>query len=98
MEKKIYVANISNATEQDIRDIFSDYGEVISVKIKSSKGFGFVEMADAHEANEAISELNGRIFLGKPLSVSEATPRHPRADFHGKTGGFGKNKNFKKAW
>lgn len=46
MGKRIYVENISNATEQDIRNLFSDYGEVISVKIKRSKGFGFVEMGE----------------------------------------------------
>jgi cold-inducible RNA-binding protein len=97
MEKRIYVTNISNATEQDIRDLFSDYGEVISVKIKRTKGFGFVEMGSENDARKAITGLNGKPFIGKPLTVTEATPQHPRADFGGK-GGFGKNKSFKKAW
>jgi RNA recognition motif-containing protein len=97
MEKKIYVTNISNATEQDIRDLFSDYGEVLSVKIKQTKGFGFIEMGSENDAKKAIAGLNGKPFMGKPLAVAEAIPQQPRADFHGK-GSFGKDKSFKKAW
>jgi len=98
MGKRIYVTNISNATEQDIRDIFSDYGEVISVKIRQTKGFGFVEMGSENDAKKAVSGLNGKPFMGKPLTVSEAIPQQPRADFHEGKGGFGKDKSFKKAW
>ena len=98
MGKRIYVTNISNATEQDIRDLFSDYGEVISVKIKRTKGFGFIEMGSENDAKKAISGLNGKTFMGKPLTVAEAIPQQPRADFHGEKGGFGKDKSFKKAW
>jgi cold-inducible RNA-binding protein len=97
MRKRIYVTNISNATEQDIRDLFSDYGEVLSVKIKQTKGFGFVEMGSENDAKKAVAGLNGKPFMGKPLTVAEAIPQKPRADFHGK-GGFGKDKSFKKAW
>jgi RNA recognition motif-containing protein len=98
MGKKIYVTNISKATEQDIRDLFSDYGEVISVKVRQTKGFGFVEMGSENDAKKAISGLNGKPFMGKPLTVAEAIPHQPRADFHGGKGGFGKDKSFKKAW
>ncbi|MFZ3135776.1 MAG: hypothetical protein WA126_00120 [Thermodesulfovibrionales bacterium] len=98
MGKRIYVTNISNATEQDIRDLFSDYGEVISVKIRQTKGFGFIEMGSENDAKKAVSGLNGKPFMGKPLTVSEAIPQHPRTDFHGGKGGFGKDKSFKKAW
>jgi len=97
--KKIYVGNIAlNATEQDIRDLFSEYGETISVKLKQSKGFGFVEMGSDHEAGKAISELNGKLFLGNPLTVSDAIQRQPRAAFAERKGIFGRDKNFKKAW
>ena len=82
--KEIYVTNISNATEQDIRDLFSDYGEVLSVKIKQTKGFGFVEMGSENDAKKAVAGLNGKPFMGKPLTVAEAIPQKPRADFHGK--------------
>jgi cold-inducible RNA-binding protein len=98
MGKIIYVTNISNTTEQDIRDLFLDYGEVISVKIKKTKGFGFVEMGSENDAKKAVSGLNGKLFMGKPLTVAEAIRRQPRVDFHGGKGGFGKNKSFKKAW
>lgn len=95
---RIYVTNISNATEQDIRNLFLDYGEVISVKIRRTKGFGFVEMGSENDAKRAISGLNGKPFTGKPLTVVEAIPQQPRAGFHGEKGGFGKDKSFKKAW
>jgi RNA recognition motif-containing protein len=98
MGTRIYVANISNATEQDIRDLFLDYGEVISVKIRRTKGFGFVEMGSENDAKKAISGLNGKPFMGKPLTVVEARPQQPRAGFHGEKGSFGKDKSFKKAW
>ena len=55
MGKRMYVSNISNATEQDIRTLFSGYGEVISVKIKRSKGFCFVEMGTENDLKKAIS-------------------------------------------
>lgn len=97
MGKRIYVTNISNATEQDIRDLFSDYGEVISVKIKQTKGFGFIEMGSENDAKKAVSGLNGKPFMGKPLTVAGAIPQQPKADFHGK-GSFGKDRSFKKAW
>jgi cold-inducible RNA-binding protein len=96
MGKTIYVTNISNTTEQDIRDLFSGYGEIISVKIRRTKGFGFVEMGSESDAKKAISGLNGKLFMGKPLTVAEAIPRQPRVDFHGGKGGFG-NKSFRKA-
>ncbi len=98
MGKTIYVDNISNATEQDIRNLFSDYGEVISVKIKRSKGYSFVEMGEENDSKKAISGLNGKLFMGKTLAVTEAIPRQPRAVFHESKGGFGKGRSFKKAW
>jgi|APFre7841882724_1041349.scaffolds.fasta_scaffold01157_3 cold-inducible RNA-binding protein len=98
MGKRIYVDNISNATEQDIKALFLGYGEVISVKIKRSKGFGFVEMGSESDAKKAISGLSGKPFMGKTLLVAEARPEQQRADFHEKKGGFGKGKSFKKAW
>jgi len=98
MGKRIYLNNISNATQQDIRNLFSDYGKVISIKIKRSKGFAFVEMGEENESKKAISELNGKLFMGKTLTVTEAIPRESRAVFHEKKGGFGKDRSFKKAW
>ena len=105
MEKKIYVANISySATEQDIRDLFSEYGEVVSVKIITdkftgqSKGFGFVEMESESDAQKTISELNGKPFMGKTLTLAEAKPQQPRTGFQDRKGGFGRGKSSGKGW
>ncbi len=105
MGKKIYVANISfNATEQAIRDLFSDYGEVVSVKIITdkftgqSKGFGFVEMESENDAQKTISDLNGKPFMGKTLTVAEARPQQPRPGFQEKRSGFGGGKGPGKGW
>jgi cold-inducible RNA-binding protein len=95
MGKKIYIANISlNATVQDIRDLFSDYGEVVSAKLLTDKqtgqssGVGFVEMESEDEAKLAISEMNGQTFMGKVLAVSGARPEQPAGgSVRGKTSG-----------
>jgi RNA recognition motif-containing protein len=78
----IYVANIPwKATEEQLKQLFSEYGEVSSAKIimdkvtQRSRGFGFVEMADDTAGKSAIEQLNGADFLGKNLVVNEARPR-----------------------
>ena len=83
--KTIYVGNINyQATEEDLRPVFAEYGEVISVKIINdretgrSKGFGFVEMESG--ADTAIEELDGKDFQGRRLRVNEARPRAPRGE------------------
>ena len=70
--RKMYVGNIAfNATEQDLRDLFSEYGEIESLKImkdnftERSKGFGFIEMVNEEDAKKAIETLNGKDFKGK---------------------------------
>jgi RNA recognition motif-containing protein len=99
MEKKIYVGNISfKATEDDIRELFSQVGEVESVKIITDahtgqpKGFGFIEMSSKEDASKAISALNGKTFMERTLSVAEARPqqsRDRRSFTDRKSGGFG---------
>jgi len=83
--KTIYVGNINyQATEEDLKNVFSEYGEVNSVKIINdretgrSKGFGFVEMESG--AEKAIEELDGQEFQGRRLRVNEARPRAPRGE------------------
>ena len=78
----IYVGNLSyDASEDEIRKAFEEYGQVESVKIimdrysGRSKGFGFVEMNDDDAAKTAISELNDKEFMGRNLKVNEARPR-----------------------
>jgi len=77
--KNIYVGNISySATEENIKELFEQYGKVNSAKIvidrytQRSKGFGFVEMENENEADEAINAINGFELSGRNLKVNEA--------------------------
>ncbi len=101
MGTKIYVGNISfNASEDDIRELFSQYGEVESVKIITdaqtgrARGFGFVEMSSEDETKKAISALNGTVLMERTLTVSEARPqqKRERGSFNRSGGGFGGGK------
>ena len=91
----IYVANIPwKASEDQLKELFAQYGEVTSAKIimdkvtQRSRGFGFVEMGDDNSGRNAINELNGRDFLGKSLVVNEARSREERP---ARSGGFRRN-------
>jgi cold-inducible RNA-binding protein len=88
MPKKLFVGNLSfTSTEESIRALFSQHGEVLSVKIPTDqmsgrpRGFCFVEMENA---DEAMSKLNNVEFEGRTLKVDLAQERAPR-----KEGGFG---------
>lgn len=94
MGKRIYVGNLAfSVTEGALNDLFAQYGAVDSCRLITdretgrSKGFGFVEMSTEEEATNAISELNGRDFEGRTLTVNEARPPEPRVGGGG--GGFG---------
>lgn len=78
----IYVGNLHyEISEDQLKEIFEEYGEVTSSKIISdretgrSKGFGFIEMANDEEANQAISELNDAELKGRNMRVNEARER-----------------------
>jgi len=78
----IYVGNLPySVVEEDLREIFEEYGEVASVKIINdkltgrSKGFGFVEMDEDDEARKAIEELNNADLSGRNIKVNESRPR-----------------------
>lgn len=84
MSKSIYVGNLPwSATEDEVRELFSQHGNVLSVKLVSdretgrARGFGFVEMDDA-EALAAIEALDNQSMGGRSLRVNEAKPRAPR--------------------
>ena len=81
----IYVGNLRyNMTEEALKTIFEEFGEVTIVKIikdrfsGDSKGFGFVEMTSDDDARKAIAELNGKDVDGRSLRVNEARPREER--------------------
>ena len=97
----IYVANIPfKATEDELKGLFEEYGEVSSAKIildkftQRSRGFGFVEMSDDSAARQAITSLNGADFMGKNLVVNEARPKTdaPRGGGGNRGGGGGFNR------
>lgn len=92
MAKKLYVGNLTyDTTEDNLVELFSEYGEVLSAQIiidretNRSKGFGFVEMANG--ADEAANALNGQDFRGRNLTVNEARPREDRGPRGGGGGG-----------
>lgn len=79
--KKIFVGNLpSSATEEQVQELFSQYGTVRSLTLaadiftRKCRGFGFVEM-EGHEARAAIAGLNGSMFDGKMLKVNYESPR-----------------------
>lgn len=102
---KIYVGNLANAvTEQELQDMFSPFGAVISARIIKDKftgqprGFGFVEIEDNDAAQAAINGLNGTECKGQRLRINEARPPQERTGGFGgrgggnRSGGFGGNR------
>lgn len=93
---KIYVGNLPfDATQSGVEDLFSQYGQVSEVTLINDRetgrprGFGFVEMPDAGEANKALEALNGQEFGGRTLNINEAKPRENRGGGFGGGGGRG---------
>ncbi|WP_342765210.1 RNA-binding protein [uncultured Methanofollis sp.] len=79
---RLYVGNLTySVTEDDLKDLFSGYGEVKSVKIIGDKGFGFVEMTTTETAEKAKEALNGTVFVGRTLRVEEAQPPRPKREY-----------------
>jgi RNA recognition motif-containing protein len=93
MSNKLYVGNLSySMRDEDLQQAFSEFGQVQSAKVMMerdtgrSKGFGFVEMSSAEEAQAAITGLHGQNVGGRDLTVNIARPMEPRAP---RSGGFG---------
>ncbi len=98
MSAKLYVGNLSfDTTQQDLEQIFGEVGTVDSANLIEdrdtgrSRGFAFVEMSSDDEAQNAISQLNGKEVDGRELKVNEAKPQEKRAGGGGGggRGGYG---------
>ena len=96
MSTKLYVGNLSfDSTEQDLQDLFAEAGAVTDVVIIQdkftgrSRGFGFVTMSSAEEAQKAVTMLHGKNVGGRDLTVNEARPREERSGGGGGGGGYG---------
>jgi RNA recognition motif-containing protein len=94
-DMNIYVSNLSfNVQDEDLREFFTEYGEVSSAKVITdkftgkSRGFGFVEMPDDEAARKAIAELDNGTVEGRTIKVMEAKPKEARPARTGGGGGF----------
>lgn len=83
----IYVGNLSyDATENDLTQIFAEYGTVKSATMPTDRetgrvrGFGFVEMESNEEEENAITQLDGAQWMGRNLRVNKARPKEPRGN------------------
>jgi len=102
MGKKIFVGNLSyTTTSADLETLFSEMGTCESATVVTdretgrSRGFGFVEMSSAGEAEKAISGLNGRDVGGRQINVSEAKSRDGGSGGgRPRNGGFSGRRNY----
>jgi cold-inducible RNA-binding protein len=101
MSKKLYVGNLDySTTDTVLNDLFAQVGEVVSVNLVTdrmtgrSRGFAFVEMADASSAQRAIDELNGKTVGERQLKVAEARPQKPRGERDSWGGGGGGRRRY----
>jgi RNA recognition motif-containing protein len=85
MNTKLFVGNLSfNTTENDLQDAFTAHGTVVEANLMTDRetgrprGFGFVTMSSAEEAQKAVDALNGSTLDGRNLTVNEARPKTER--------------------
>ena len=99
----IFVSNLNfKVRSEDLKNLFSQYGEVLSTKVITdkfsgkSRGFGFVEMKNDDDGQRAIAELDQKDFEGRNITVSVAKPRTEGGGGNGGGNGGGRN-NFRKS-
>jgi RNA recognition motif-containing protein len=97
MSTKLYVGNLSyNVTENDLQDLFAEYGTVTEVNLMldrssgKSRGFAFVTMETKEAAEAATAALNGKDLDGRNLTVNQARPREERPP---RSGGYGRGRD-----
>lgn len=98
MAKKLYVGGLAySVTDQDLEAFFAEQGKVVSATVikdrdsGQSKGFGFVEMAEDADAQNAIKNLNEKELNGRSIMVNEARPKEDRSSGGGGGGGYRKS-------
>ncbi len=96
----IYVGNLAaDVTDEDLKNLFSEYGNITSVKVikdmytGSSKGFGFIELSNNEKAKASITELNAKDLKGKNIIVNEARPKNDDNSNRGRGGKSFNNSN-----
>jgi len=101
MSMKLYVGGLAySVTEPELEALFAEQGKVESAVIikdrdsGQSKGFGFVEMSDLKEGQNAIKELNGKDLSGRSITVNQARPQEDRRSGGGGGGGGGFRKSY----
>lgn len=78
---KVYVGNFKyDITDEQLEQLFAEYGQVVQVNVIGNKGFGFVEMSSNEEAEKAKEALDGKEFEGRTLRVDGARPQRSRSD------------------
>ena len=108
MSNKLFVGNLSfNVTENDLQDAFAAHGTVVETNLMMDRttgrprGFGFITMSTAEEAQKAIEGMNGKAMDGRNLTVNVAKPREERTgggggggrrEYGGGGGGGGRNR------
>jgi RNA recognition motif-containing protein len=104
MAQKLYVGNLSyNTTEETLRRLFGEFGDVESVNVITDrdtgrpKGFAFVEMATQEAAEKSISALNGKMVDDREIRVDNAKPQADR-DRGGRGGGGGNRDRGRSRW
>ncbi len=96
MENKLFVGNLSwDAVEEDLQELFGKAGTVTEVAVMRdrftgrARGFAFVSLSTPEEAQEAIRQLEGQEFMGRPMKVNIARPKEERAPYSGPREGGG---------
>src|SRR2546428_14022797 len=94
MSTKLFIGNLSfETTDNDLQDAFTAHGNVVEVNLvmdrfsNKPRGFGFVTMSTAEEAQKAIEAMNGATLKGRNLTVNEARPKEERSGGGGSRGG-----------
>jgi RNA recognition motif-containing protein len=89
---KLYVGNLNFKTTEDaLKQLFAQHGEVAGVSILQGRGFGFVEMATPEAARDAKGQLTGTEFDGRKIIVNDARPRGERGPGGGGRDGFARS-------